>query len=808
MKNKKTTIKQVCPCGAHELFNADASEVGLSSIAKNLRERESSLEVVGTPSVCGELQSGEEVVCTHGGRVITLLAGVLRHAGVAFATLSGTFCCAVPSGDFLVVLTTMGRAYYRWDGVQYTSLVPGDALPLLHLSAVESSTFTTPIGDYEFQNGGYSRWQVPLNGGDLLALSSMVRTAVLRARGEAQSSGRVCGLQLVCYALRLFDDSYLWVSPPVLVGHDVVLRNHYRSEAEVTTSSSHFTGIESVDAEVPSYRLGISVLRGIGSSWQGIVKAVDVLSAPVADVLSLSSSLDYRCGISTVGGERRYVLELGLKPRERSAVASQLLGGLRWSLVATTSRTDRLDSGEFHAANVSLSSQSVLSGHRCYAVTSPLSGETAITPKQYDSLLKSVSHILCGGCAIGHNGRVYHAPGSIQIGPQWDISNYFRGVSDDTPCEATMCVSIATANGISHIVERLTVPFVPARLNPLLSYPDPRATQLTLQIGERSLSVALSTVSGSEMSCALNPSLADYNTAAGTAELPTHTGCRLDAQGSLSASKIGNPFVEEWESSVCGASVHSLAIATRPIYSGGFGRYPLYLFTTQGIFALPQSLSGSYGEPRLIERRLVKSGVACVAGGSGDVWFIDQHGALCRLSGAKVRQELRNAVEVTHLAWSSREQELWLRLVGDRSVVVMPSGRLSERSVALASLYGDAGHAFGVERGGRLLDLDHEDDTSAQTVEYLSHPFVLEGKPTELLWDIEGVVSPATLELLGERGHSCHGFLINRLTLRGTVAAPIRVRLVPQPARTARLRIAGTMPSRSLLRAASLTVVS
>ena len=56
-----------------------------------------------------------------------------------------------------------------------------------------------------------------------------------------------------------------------------------------------------------------------------------------------------------------------------------------------------------------------------------------------------------------------------------------------------------------------------------------------------------------------------------------------------------------------------------------------------------------------------------------------------------------------------------------------------------------------------------------------------------------------SLEVTGERGISCHGWLVGRLRVSGQINAPLRQQLVPQPLRTLRLHINGTANSGTLL---------
>ena len=153
--------------------------------------------------------------------------------------------------------------------------------------------------------------------------------------------------------------------------------------------------------------------------------------------------------------------------------------------------------------------------------------------------------------------------------------------------------------------------------------------------------------------------------------------------------------------------------------------------------------------------------------------------------------------EVCQLAWDDVHHELWARQTDGTVLAVMPSGRVSRRMVVCDHLYDDATHALAVTAQGQVLDLTDEVAVAAQAMEWQSHPMVAE-RPTEVVWQVMGDGTMA-LEVTGERGLSCHGFVVGRLRVSGKVNAPLRQRLVSPPLRTLRLRVSGTASSGTLL---------
>ena len=172
---------------------------------------------------------------------------------------------------------------------------------------------------------------------------------------------------------------------------------------------------------------------------------------------------------------------------------------------------------------------------------------------------------------------------------------------------------------------------------------------------------------------------------------------------------------------VSGCTILALAPACRPIYSGGFGRYPVYLFTSRGIMALPQRANELFAEPRIIRQQVIGPGAAPLAGGDA-VWFVTMHNELCTLVGSTVKTMLCGVEPSAQLAWNCREKELWIAAQDESVTVIMPSGNYYQRSELVDSLFSDPCHALAVTSAGALLDLADE-LPETKNVEYLSQPF-------------------------------------------------------------------------------------
>lgn len=270
----------------------------------------------------------------------------------------------------------------------------------------------------------------------------------------------------------------------------------------------------------------------------------------------------------------------------------------------------------------------------------------------------------------------------------------------------------------------------------------------------------------------------------------------MDPDGVLWVSAPGNALVTARQQAITGVTVRKIMPLTRPIYSNGFGRYPVALFTDEGIYALPQTNTGStFGEPRLLDRMVIDAHCQPIEA-NRDLYFSSERGDLCRLHGSEVTV-MWKGTGVCQFAWDEVHHEVWALPADGTTLAVMPSGRVSQRTVTCVQLYSDARHALAVTTTGQVLNLTHEEAMSVQMVTWQSHPMVMPA-PHQMVWQVMGN-GTLSLEVRGERGISCHGFVVGRLRVSGQMNAPLLQRLVSPPLRTVRLSVSGVAESGTLL---------
>ena len=320
----------IVPAGMTTPANGEADRSGTASQARNVRQREQSLQVTGQPVAMGSIAAGDRLLLVSGDNCVTCQGQVVKMNGDAVATVAGHIVGAHAIGGLIAVVTEDGLTVLTQHEGQWTVLDGAAAVPRLSIG-VNTVTAHADIAPYTFVEP-YSQWHAPLADADSNALAAMLRSAWRALTDDAVAEGLHAAPMLVRWAVRLHDGTYLWISEPVRVG-DVTLANANRIVAQVTADSNGLTGTQQATMTQQRYSLDITVEQGIAAQWLPLVAAIDVFATDEAQLLTAARSLDYRCLTRTIA-PREYILEMGLSRRSADAIANQLASS-PWHLVAT-----------------------------------------------------------------------------------------------------------------------------------------------------------------------------------------------------------------------------------------------------------------------------------------------------------------------------------------------------------------------------------------------------------------------------------------------------------------------------------------
>ena len=362
-------VTLVQPQGMQPLVNGEAAKCGQAVLAQNVRERDHALQVTGQPVTRGSIAPGARLLAMVDGHSVTCSGSVVSVDGQRVTTVEGSVVGAHAIGPMMVIVASGGVTYLSPTADGWEVMNPSDAVPELAFTA-NMSTLSTTIASYEFANP-YRQWRAPLSDVDTASLAGLLRTAWYGLAADIRALGRHASPMLVRWAVRLQDDTYLWMSDPVRVGDDT-LANADRIAAQVDSGNDGFTGTQSTTLPMRHYALDISVTRGIAEQWLPLVKSVDVLATDEATLLSAGHVLDYRC-LTRTTGPREYVLEMALSRRGASAISQQLAAS-PWRLVATAPASMTLQGSDFVAPVVGMT----WSASQCAALAAPLQASDVV----------------------------------------------------------------------------------------------------------------------------------------------------------------------------------------------------------------------------------------------------------------------------------------------------------------------------------------------------------------------------------------------------------------------------------------------
>lgn len=795
----------IYPSASTFYHNEEAAAAGEALTAENLRGRCQSVEVMGVPQKVGTVGEGHRLICLFDDTYITEKEGTLYADGSAFHHTSAEMVEAYAVNTFLVVNTTEGLLVFRrWNG-EFTLLEQADTVPELHLSTIEVGSISTDIDAYSFASP-LSAWRAPLPTEDVKNITSAIANACRQIANTAAANGEYISPLLARYALRMTNDQYLWMSAPVVIGHHSV-SNNYRCQSEAATSGSSFTGIGAATFALPSFKLGVSVVKGIAEEWRDLIKSVDILiTEPTTQMLT--SALDYRIATTSVG-TKKYIAEFGPQPRSSSAIVNELMEG-KWHVAASCTHLAKLSNHEFASWDSTRLSTAVLPGIPAFAI-----GQTAFTQSLTHKQCKSIVE-QCGAEAlpercIAQGGRLFVGSNRSRVVAPWKASSAFEAPFTATPCSVRTIERIAGSEGEIIVCNTHSYDFTPSALNPLLCAAHPGATSLRIEItsagATKVVERPLTPLPHAGIAASFESEWQAITPTSGTAQSVDTSGTVISTPGRLIVSHIGNPLTTFSSQTVTGAHITALVATERPIYSGGFGRHPLYVFTRQGIFVVPQSTNGSFGEAKLMSRKILAEGTTPVAGG-GKIWFNSAHRRLCIIEGSAIKM-LKGTFQCASMAWNDAEEELWVVQSDGTLSIARPDGFRSTLTFSALHLYTNGIDALLVTPEGNVYNLC-ESIPGEQHITYLSHPIVVNTRLRErivkIVWNIFGSNLHLRATLWGETGAHPQRFSICSITLNGDADAPIVLPVMARPCHAIRIMIEGTAPSGTIIRSTEIGI--
>ena len=549
------------------------SKDGMCSELINARPKNGSIEPVGRPILERQFAEGKSPVFVHKNGTYEHLisyandivlfdsdkvAGQWVIKNIAFAQIPGVK--QIQSvGNILVMATDESIHYAIFIGGEYTYL--GDQIPepSIRFSCIkEEAVYSDDIScnlepAVRLQDVGSL---ATLNeAGEKIITNSFKASYYKLLQEDVYDAGHVIYPILVRYAVRLFDESYVMHSSPLLVGEPNFIR--------MAVSKTKFD-FDSLSVESFTYKL-IANPRTIGvkydlsglSGWKDVASSVDIfVSRPF-----VINDLDSTIKTVTVLDENNMMVDLPFK--SESELLEEIGEISNFYLVKSIPIGDISNGFE----NIFAEGKAFKNLEQQDVATDDDFTRSRITGNLYT-----------------YNGKLHVGNIREKLAKPYPLVMF--AVSDINEFTVNTEVHVKTESGMK-IVHGASMAYG-AMVSPYLSYPDSRAVKMIIYNDKYYDEIPLKPHPFLNIAYSLK-GLYPYSI---TDKYGTYTPLPEDsvsvAPNKLKVSNVSNPFYfpAKQTYTVSSRNIVAMATATTALSTGQFGQFPLYVFTGEGVFAL------------------------------------------------------------------------------------------------------------------------------------------------------------------------------------------------------------------------------
>lgn len=552
----------------------------------------------------------------------------------------------VPIGNTIAVSTNAGLVYFLWKDYNYKYLGSRPELPTIKFGLWGPSTRYSHFWGIDYHNldefalpniffSVTEIGQEPTKS-DYADATTAIYGAVLAKMAEtATKKGKFWQPFFVRYAYKLYDGSYVWHSAPVLM-----LPTTHTPMIDVPQNEMYKKGDKTYIKNAKLYNavntLVYSALNTANlSNWTDIIQSVDIfVSAPLwtfdqsknleytirGDIMTTYPSIffQYCCYSSHLYDKRTNQLDTQTDYLEGDYYYYQNQTNKYGELVITPKDSD-VSSISFYAFRIPTRDdffKDLCDVHTFYKVSEiniedlkdTTDMETPV-PLLYKDLTNLVTfatlpddyqsrHTITPDSLYAYNSRLNIGGASITPPPPFSIWDMlpFRTVTGSSTYRITITV-LSQINGVK-TYSRCTDVMPTMMLPRYIYYPDHSAYKMQIEFfsahGESMQKIAIpltghSFLNGAYFFAGFTPNydityFSKDITVEDTAKLPK----TVPVHNQMYTSDPANPFVFAASNvTTCGTGeIKRLVSATRALSQGQFGQFPLYAFTTEGIWAL------------------------------------------------------------------------------------------------------------------------------------------------------------------------------------------------------------------------------
>lgn len=527
--------------------------------------------------------------------------GVLQATGFQkFADLPGLI--KVEScGNTLIFLTETGVFYALFNMGNYTFLGDKPELPqiIFYSNAVTPETGEVPA--YTLKKAALQTEEYKLDDDDIIAFSNLVTGTYNKLKYDFEQIGVLSHPVLVKYALRMYDGSYMMSSPAMLLSPFEEICRFQQYKVPCVKSGSSVTAFSKHDLSLAGYKIFYDIdMSGFGlSKWLDVVVSIDIfISREIIPLKHGEFFTESTVAEEMYGDQLSTVLTCDIPERTCSEIGMLAADETQFYLVAS------LDPDKMPLPYKSV--QLPLSEKLSSLVHQPVLPSDDFS---HHRILAGTSYIYNGRLHLGAANTCFFNgfPLTCFQLKQVRYNGYFSGHGTAHSIinftKMYVEVTIKSAGGSGKVVRGMAAPaqsFFPIMgISPFLSYPDSRATKIKISGLD---------ISGKVYSCEfpLKPSSAQ-NVAYYVDEalkpiafteseddpdnpfvIPQYDPVIEYSENKLRVSAVNNPFLFPLEQTYTLSSgrILGMGAAVAALSQGQYGEFPLYVFTTEGIWAM------------------------------------------------------------------------------------------------------------------------------------------------------------------------------------------------------------------------------
>ena len=635
--------KEIALLGIANSNVADACNDGECCDIINMRNKDGVWKVCGTPQtlvegnednrVCSYVHSNSNYahLISHNGNTLFWEANIVDGESV----LVGTSIAEVRDiigfeamGNILIVICKEGNHYLIFNDNSY-SLIGQIETPLLNFSlknhydshsTISNLALPKPISNSLYNLENYT-----------FIAEKFYEITVTDMVNSANHTKGFNTPFFVRYAMRLFDGSYIKPSAPILMVPENNIKKHFECKVFVDKNNKAL-----INTIYKDYNLYFNVSSLPSHDWDDIISSIDIFISKPLFIASDKFSQVKELSSSSEGGESSTIINLELPTLTNDEIKDKLVN----------------DSLFFKIASFKLSE---LRNTKYLNDTIIPSVDTNELPTQEILTIDNFSHYnFCGDATFIYNSRLHIGNIRRYLPQPFNISHFivsqsmFNGptpeysVMEGSRCHIKVLIKSATGEksvDMEYMINKAGF------ISPFISYPDNRATQMDVWIensnGEKQhISLPLTRSEVENMSYFINE---DYKSIAindFVGDIPKEKRNDYDHYPNLlRVSNLDNPFFfpQELSYSISGGEILNIAAVTTELSQGRYGDFPLYIFTSDGIWALEQGNENVIYKSLLPVSRDIALSKSSIVNTDNAIIFLSEKG-LMLLNGSNVAQ--------------------------------------------------------------------------------------------------------------------------------------------------------------------------